>query len=119
MPWSSTRPSSFHQTIKTCDPDSITDDTEITVALRYKDGLTFKSADLSTTDTFGELTAQDPALLYKGGAVYHFAKGLSDLKDSDDPATVKGTMTDWLVRAEMSNPHDADLAEIRRLIEML
>ena len=109
----------FYQSIQTCAPESVTDDTEITVAVTYKDGTTFESGSRSLTASFGELTATTPVLLYKGAAIYGYAEGLRELRTTaDSAATIEGMMR-WVQRAEQYNPDDADLIEIRGLIESL
>lgn len=105
----------FHQDIETCAPELVGDDTPITVSVRYKDGATFEAKEMRTQVTFGELLATDDRLLWKGAAVLAYAEALQ--ARATDAAV--DTALSALVRAEQANPGDADLAEIRLVLEAL
>ena len=109
----------FHQTIRTCAPEEVSDETEITVAVTYRDGITFASGSQQLTSTFSEMVAAQSPLLHKGAAIYAYAEGLKTLRTTSNRAAVLQEMMGWIERAEAHNPGDADLTEIRRVIESL
>lgn len=111
----------FHQQIHTCAPELVADDTEITVTARFKDAITFEQREVSRTATFAELLAGDPALARKGAAVFAYAEALKVARDGtpeDRAAAVTGALAS-VALAEAALPDDADLAEIRRVLEAL
>jgi Ca-activated chloride channel family protein len=71
--------------------------------------------------TLAELLAADPAPLYKGATVLAYAEGLKAYKQADAEGRSQ-TMTgafEALARAEAALPDDAELAEIRQVLEAL
>jgi Ca-activated chloride channel family protein len=109
----------FYQTIRTCAPEAVDELTGLTVAATWKDGITFEAGSTSLSTTFGALLAADSPQLYKGAAIYEYAEGLKVIRGGGDRAAAREGMMTWLERAEATNPEDADLAEIRGLIEAL
>ncbi len=111
----------FHQQIRTCAPELVTDDTEITVAVRYLDAKTFEEREIEQRMTFGELLAADPAPLLKGAAVFAYAESLKAYKqaDLDGRGSIMGDAFHALERAESVLPGDPQLAEIRSVLESL
>lgn len=112
----------FHQQIETCAPDLVADDTPITVAVQYMDPATFEVREETVTTTFAELLAADPAQLLKGAAVFAYAESLKSYKkafgaDESGPAIAEALSA--LAAAEAALPGDADLAEIRSVLESL
>ncbi len=102
----------FLQRIRTCAPELVAEDTELTVTVRYRDARTFETHELSVTRTFGELLSQTSPELEKGLAVYRYARALSGEIAVD-------AALDQLEVAEALHPGDADLAEIRGVLEAL
>jgi Ca-activated chloride channel family protein len=113
----------FHQQLETCAPELALDDALVTVAARYQDPISGAASEVSREYTLAELADSDQALLIKGAAVFAYAEALRTLKgtyEEDDLRAVSlGEAIDALVAAEDANPGDADLAEIREVLEAL
>lgn len=110
----------FYQTLETCAPELVTDDTTLTVTATWLDPLTYLEGSDSVTYALSEL-ATDTRLLEKGVAVYTYAESLKEcqrVSASECPTSLVPART-ALERAELSNPGDADLAELRAVIEAL
>lgn len=111
----------FHQQIRTCAPELVTDDATMTVSVRWLDAVTFEPREQVRQVTFTDLLAADPAPLLKGAAVLAYAESLKAYKRADEDArgiTMQGALT-ALERAEAALPGDPDLAEIRSVLEAL
>lgn len=111
----------FHQHIRTCAPELVGDETEIGVIARFKDAVTFEQREVARTMTFGELMAGDPALLRKGAAVFAYAEALKVARggtSADKAATIDAALV-AVALAEAGLPGDADLVEIRSVLESL
>lgn len=108
----------FHQTISTCAPELAGDDAEITVTARFLDAVTFEAQEVSYTVSIGELLAQSDPQLLKGAAVFAYAEGLKLARDEGDLTGIAEAMT-AVERAEEVLPGDADLAELRTVLEAL
>lgn len=107
----------FHQTIRHCDPDTLTGEEQLSITLTWQDAVTFEPSSRSLSLSMNELTAQDPALLLKGAAIYAYAEGMEDYAyGTDEEAAAIDAI---LARAEDHNPGDADLAEIRAVLGAL
>lgn len=107
----------FHQRIETCAPELVTDDSEIGVTVRWLDARSFEQREVTQTVRFGDLLATtDPALL-KGAAIFAYAEGLAGHRDGVPGPLMEARAA--LAAAEAVLPDDADLAEIRRVIESL
>ncbi|MDC0666230.1 vWA domain-containing protein [Nannocystis radixulma] len=107
----------FHQTIESCAPESVDPNAEFTVAVKWKDGLTFAERETAVSLQLGEVLAAESAMLKKGAAVYAYAESLKALSygESDPLAPALAA----LARAEAVLPGDPDLAEIRDILERL
>ena len=111
----------FHQQIRTCAPELVTDDDTLAVTVSYYDARTFEAHELRHEVSFGELLAADPARLLKGAAIFTYAESLKAYKTSDYDGR-DAIMTDAfeaLQRAEQALPGDPELAEIREVLEAL
>ena len=112
----------FFQTVQTCAPDSVNDATAITVTVDFLHPTTFAPQSVTQTVTFGELTGQDPALLNKGAAVFHYAKALAAWKKSPGTALAEAARTEALAhvaRAALSSPNDPEMVEIQAVLQSL
>jgi Ca-activated chloride channel family protein len=112
----------FYNHLATCAPELLDDSAAIGVTVRYKDAVGFEQRELSLQTSWGELLGADTALLYKGRAVYTYAESLkrvileptqSGREEAIDRALAA------LSDAELLNPEDEDLAEIRAVLEAL
>ena len=108
----------FHQALQTCAPEILTDDTPVTIEVTWKDATTFEAKSVSGTWTFSELLAQDPALLWKGAAIFAYAEALKLWQVQRDPA-VFDTAKITLGWARGYDEDDADLAEIEGVMGVL
>ncbi|MEQ1568775.1 MAG: VWA domain-containing protein [Myxococcota bacterium] len=102
----------LHHLIAACDPADVTDDTPITVAVYWKDDQTFLPADLQRTYTFGELLAGSARQLRRGAAIAAYAAAM----DLETPESALVAL-ELLAQAEAEYPGDAELAEIRSVLE--
>jgi len=112
----------FYQTLETCAPELVSDDTAIEVTVRFKDPLTFTESEETVTVTFGDLLGEDSAILLKGAAIYDYAEGLKLYQEaytSSDRADIISAVLETLTIAEDANPGDTDLEEIRTILESL
>ncbi len=108
----------FHQSIATCAPELAGDDAEITVTARFLDAVTFEGQEVTHTITIGELLQQSDPQLLKGAAVFAYPEGLKLARDEGDDTGVATAMT-AIERAETVLPGDADLAEMRSVLEAM
>lgn len=112
----------FHQRIATCAPELVLDETPITVTARFEDPLTGEESEVQVTATFAELLAGDQAQLRKGAAVFGYAEALKAWKDATTPeeqaAIIADALAEVTVAAELL-PDDADLLEIRNVLEAM
>ncbi len=111
----------FHQRLATCAPELVTDETPLTVTVRYKNAVTFEPAEISVTKAFAELLEGDKALLLKGAAIFAYAEALQAYKAAgvDEAAAALAPAVQALALAEDVLPGDPDLAEIRQILEAL
>lgn len=108
----------FHQSIATCAPELAGEDAEITVTARFLDAVTFEAQEVTHTITIGELLAQADPQLLKGAAIFAYAEGLKLVRDKGDSTGIEAAMT-AIQRAEDVLPEDADLAEMRSVLEAM
>lgn len=112
----------FHQRIATCAPELVTDDTPVIVRARFEHPVTGTVEEVEVTSTFAELLAGDQALLRKGAAVFGYAEALKAWKDSssdDERAAIIGAALAEISFAAELLPEDADLLEIRGVLEAM
>lgn len=108
----------FYQTVATCAPEAVTEDSSVTVTVSYLDPVTFEPRETTLTRTFAELMDSDAALLAKGRAVYTYAEALKSWQqDAQTPAVAAAL--EVVALAEVANPGDDDLAEIRAVLQAL
>ena len=107
----------FHQTIESCAPESVDPNAEFTVAVKWKDGVTFAERETSVSLQLGEVLAAESAMLKKGAAVYAYAESLKALSRGESDPLAPAFAA--LARAEAVLPGDPDLAEIRGILERL
>jgi Ca-activated chloride channel homolog len=112
----------FHQQIRTCAPELIDDESEITVVATWEDPWTFEEKKVAQTWTFAELLGADQALLLKGAAVLAYADALLVYRDVNS-ATAKANAIeaalDAIALAQLALPADKDLAEIKLVLDTL
>ncbi|MEM7153757.1 MAG: VWA domain-containing protein [Myxococcota bacterium] len=111
----------FHQRIRTCAPELLDEDASITVTVRYRDAVTFETREVVHEQLISELLQQSPAQLLKGAAIFSYAESLKAYKKADlegRASTTEGAFR-ALERAEAVLEGDADLAEIRAVLEAL
>jgi Ca-activated chloride channel family protein len=108
----------FHQTLTTCAPQLIDEAAELSVTVRYLDAVTFEPREvIESRKILEEVQAASPLLL-KGAAVFAYAEGLKSWRDGQvahDVALAPAFAA--LAAAEAALPGDADLAEIRGVLE--
>ncbi len=112
----------FYNQIRTCAPDLLEEDPVITVRVRYKDAVTFEQKETATGAYWSELLAGDTSLLAKGAAIYTYAESLKTaILETNHILREEalGEALDAVEAAEVVNPDDEDLAEIRAVIEGL
>jgi Ca-activated chloride channel family protein len=109
----------FHQHLSTCAPEAVTDDTPVTITVRYQDALTFEPHEVALATTFAELLAADRDLLLEGAAVFDYATALqtknSGAEANDEIARARAS----LALAREAQPDDTDLAEIAAVLDEL
>lgn len=112
----------FYNTLHTCAPDALYDETPISVGVRYQDAISFEAQEIWLDTTWGELQARDTSLLRKGAAVYGYAEALKTVILTDNPVRREVALSeamDTVEVAEAVNPGDADLEEIRLVLQAL
>ncbi len=112
----------FHQTVSTCAPDLLGETAEIKVTARSLDARTFVAKEVSSSLFVDAALVEAQPQLQKGAAVFEYAEALKLVRDKPDTAESADGLTAAfaaLVLAEASNPGDADLAEIRQVLEAL
>ena len=112
----------FHQTVATCAPEQLGETAEIKVTARFLDARSFKAKEVASSLFIGAAVAEAQPQLLKGAAVFEYAESLKLVRDqpstAEAAAAVKLALA-ALAAAEASNPGDADLAEIRSVLELL
>jgi Ca-activated chloride channel homolog len=107
----------LHQHLHSC-ADADSGAAEFTVTVSYLDGVTFEPREVTLTRTLDELLDGDQAELLKGAAVFAYAEALKKARGEESLDDVPGAL-EALAAAEAANPGDADLAEIRTVLERL
>ena len=111
----------FHLDIATCAPELLEDDSEIRVAARWKDAISFEEQAMEGSYAFADLLAGDSAMLRKGAAVFSYAEALKAYKHGTSESWSNASAV-WLAAqdlAEAANPDDEDLATIRSVMRAL
>ncbi|MBV1861593.1 MAG: VWA domain-containing protein [Nannocystaceae bacterium] len=108
----------FHQTISTCAPELAGEEAEITVTARFLNAVTFEAQEVTHTVTIGAMLEQSDPQLLKGAAVFAYAEGLKLVRDEGDTSGITAAQT-AIERAEEVLPGDADLAEMRSVLEAI
>jgi Ca-activated chloride channel family protein len=110
----------FHQRIEACAPEIVDEASELTVTVRYKDTILFLPRQISDGYTFGELLGGDHTQLLKGAAILAYTDALKAEKHAAPEAgAALEAAFEGLAAAEAALPGDADLAEIRQVLEAL
>src|SRR5690606_26294835 len=112
----------FHQQVRTCAPELVSDDAEITVVASWEDPWTFESKMVSQTWTYAELVGADQGLLLKGAAIFAYAESLKTYREASlnaDKEAALAPALDALARAQAALPGDADLEEIALILAEL
>ena len=110
----------LYQQLRTCAPELLDDDSEITVIARWEEVGTFAAREVSRTFTVGELLATENAALAKGAAVVAYTDALIQIaKDSNGVGVALSAADQALAVAEAALPSDPELAEIRQILEAL
>ena len=113
----------FLQTIETCAPEQVSDDTEVGIIVTWKDPISFEARELTLQMPFSELMAADQTLLHKGLAIYEYAESLKVWRDREVPTTERAAAilkASEAVDAAMSyDPDDLDLAEVKLVLDSL
>ena len=108
----------FFQQMETCAPGLVTATTPISLRLRYKDAITFADREATLTTTFGEIVGSGSPVFLKGRAVFEYATALRDWRDRHDKKHLTAALA-AVEAAQVAYPRDAELAEIRSVIEAL
>ncbi len=112
----------FYQSVETCAPELLSDDVTITATARYLDPITFTESETSQVLSLADLAAADTALIRKGAAVYGYAEALKAYKTAvtaEERSAIVAEALAAVEAAELENPGDEDLAEIRSVLEAL
>ena len=109
----------FHQVIETCAPEQFDPNTSFTVVAQWKDAVTFEPRETQVSLQLGEVLAAESAMLKKGAAVFAYAEALKAVRDGKSAKERIDAASAALTRAEAALPGDADLAEIRHILEAL
>ncbi len=108
----------FHQTVATCAPTRVDQDAELTVAIQWRDAVTFAPRSAQVTRKIQEILADESPMLKKGAAVFAYAEALKAHQDAHTVDTLGPALT-ALSAAEAALPGDRDLAEIRLVLQTL
>ncbi len=110
----------MHNVITTCAPDLVNDASAVLMTVSWEDPSTAEAKSTSGVYTFAELLAVDPGLLQKGAAVFAYAEVFQLWKErgngADRTAAVAAAL-ETVAKAQDALPGDADLAEIRSVLE--
>ncbi|WAS96443.1 vWA domain-containing protein [Nannocystis punicea] len=109
----------FHQTVETCAPAEFDLNSSFTVVVQWKDAATFAQREAEVSLQLGEVLAAESAMLKKGAAVFEYAEALKAVREDVTTAGALDPAFAALERAEAALPGDADLAEIRQILESL
>lgn len=109
----------FYQTINTCAPEVLTENSEITLTVTWLDATSFEEQSTSRTWTFAELLAEDTALLEKGAAVYLYGEAMRAVRSGDDATDALEAADAAITAAQASSPSDEELTEIREVLDIV
>ena len=107
----------FHQTVQTCAPELLGAESSFTVTTRFQDAVSFEEREVVETRKIAELLQAASPNLLKGAAVFAYAEGLKLIRGGDMAG--KSSALAALALAEAARAGDADLAEIRQVLEAL
>ncbi len=71
----------FCQTLRTCTPELVRDDTPLGVTVTWLDAITLEPREARVQTTFGALLGAGSVQLRKGAAIYTYTQALSAAKD--------------------------------------
>jgi Ca-activated chloride channel family protein len=110
----------FYQSLSTCAPELVEDETLVTITARYRDAITFEDREVVRELSFMELMEGASAPMAKGRAVFDYAEALHAKQGTSqgEPVTVEEALAS-LAEAEALLPGDAELGEIRKVLEAL
>ena len=110
----------FHQTIATCAPQLVDDAAVVVVTARYKDALTFEPKEVVAKVSFGDLLADKSPAILKGKALFEATEALKAARSQDGDAAEKiAKALEHVAAAQAASPADAELAEVKSVLEML
>ncbi|MFZ6181302.1 vWA domain-containing protein [Nannocystis pusilla] len=109
----------FHQTIETCAPAEFDPNSAFTVVAQWKDAMTFAEREVEVSLQLGEVLAAESPMLKKGAAVFEYAEALKSVREAVTTTDALEPAFAALERAEAALPGDADLAEIRQILQAL
>ena len=104
----------FYQQIRTCAPEDVSDLSEVEVTVHWQDEDSFLPQSKQVTKTFGEVLGADNVRLHRGRAIYEYAVALEE----QTPEAIENALN-YLLIADAWYPGDAELAEIRSVLEAL
>ncbi|MCP4807547.1 MAG: VWA domain-containing protein, partial [Proteobacteria bacterium] len=108
-----------HSLLEHCDADALALDEQVAVTVSWQDPWTLESHMLSYDATLEELMAiPASASLTKGAAIIAYADALRELRATSSRELL-GEALDRIGTAESDNPGDAELAEMRAILEAL
>lgn len=108
----------FHQTVATCAPQLVDEAATFTVAVLWRDAVTFEQRMAEVTRPLKDKLAGETPMLKKGAAVFAYAEGLKAYREAPAKATLDPAFA-ALALAEAALPGDRDLAEIRQILQAL
>lgn len=113
----------FLQSIQTRCPESVSDDTVVTIRATWKDPISMEERTETLDARFGDLLAADPTLLRKGQAVGATADALKAWQDDALSTAHKAAAVDaareQLGTALALDADDPDLAELKTMLDAL
>lgn len=108
----------FHQTLATCAPQLVDEAASFTVSVQFVDAKTFEPKQVVEQRLIQEAVMAASPKLLKGAAVFAYAESLKAWRDGVvDHAAALAPAFAALAAAEAALPGDADLAEIREVLE--
>ena len=113
----------LYERLDTCAPELVSDQSPVSIVVRYRDVESHEVVELVVDKTVGELLAGGSAQLQKGAAIVRYAEALRLWNDAgaelDVYAAVAQEALDRIDVAQKKLPNDASLAEIRAVLEAL
>lgn len=112
----------FHQTVRSCTPEAVTEDDRFEIRVEYKEAVTWEPKVASLELSLGELRSRDPGLLHKGTAMMTCVEALQAYRGDLDvlPWTqARPAALEAIELARTFNRHDGDLDEIQAALEAL